>query len=88
MPELKQIQSRLNHVCTQGDGVPEDYAEAVRWYQMAAEQGHAEAQSQSRGHVCQMAAEGIRKCSIQSRYYVPEDDAEAVRWYQMAAEQG
>ena len=28
----------------QGDGVPEDDAEAVRWYRKAAEQGHALAQ--------------------------------------------
>ena len=25
-------------------GVPEDYGEAVRWYQLAAEQGHVGAQ--------------------------------------------
>jgi hypothetical protein len=28
-----------------GTGVPQDYAEAVKWYRMAAEQGDAEAQS-------------------------------------------
>ena len=27
-----------------GDGVPQDYAEAVRWYRLAADQGHARAQ--------------------------------------------
>ena len=59
----------------QGDGVPEDDAEAVRWYQMAAEQGHARLNSIS----VLMYAQGEG---------VPEDDAEAVRWYQMAAEQG
>ena len=58
-----------------GEGVPEDDAEAVHWYQMAAEQGHALAQL-SLG-VAYDIGEGV-----------PEDDAEAVRWYQMAAEQG
>ena len=27
-----------------GQGVPQDYAEAVRWYRKAAEQGHSDAQ--------------------------------------------
>ena len=31
-----------------GEGVPEDKAEAVRWYRLAAEQGHAEAQASLR----------------------------------------
>ena len=55
--------------------MPEDDAEAVRWYQMAAEQGYARAQY----NLGVMYADGEG---------VPEDDAEAVRWYQMAAEQG
>ena len=58
-----------------GRGVPEDDAEAVRWYRMAAEQGHAGAQY----NLAVMYALGRG---------VPEDDAEAVRWYRMAAEQG
>ena len=41
MPELNTISGSC---MTKGDGVPEDDAEAVRWYQMAAEQGHAGAQ--------------------------------------------
>jgi TPR repeat protein len=28
----------------QGHGVPQDYAEAVKWYRLAAEQGNAEGQ--------------------------------------------
>ena len=58
-----------------GEGVPEDDAEAVRWYHMAAEQGLALAQYNLGG----MYANGEG---------VPEDDAEAVRWFRMAAEQG
>jgi TPR repeat protein len=30
-------------MCANGEGVPEDDAEAVRWYRMAAEQGDADA---------------------------------------------
>ena len=55
--------------------VPQDYAEAVRWYRKAAEQGHAYAQS----NLGVMYAEG---------HGVPQDYAEAVRWYRKAAEQG
>ena len=58
-----------------GNGVPEDDAEAVRWYRLAAEQEYASAQR----NVGIMYANG---------YGVAEDDAEAVRWYRLAAEQG
>ena len=58
-----------------GEGVPEDDAEAVRWFRLAAEQQHASAQ--------------FRLGYLYSRGRgVSEDDAEAVRWYQVAAEQG
>ncbi len=59
------------------------YAEAVRSYRLAAEQGHAEAQYElgrayyRRGD--QEASDSLR---------LPEDAAEANRWYRMAAEQG
>ena len=35
-----------------GKGVPEDYAEAVKWYRKAAEQGHATAQTTSNTWHC------------------------------------
>ena len=53
----------------------EDDAEAVRWYRLAADQGHAYAQN----NLGAMYANGDG---------VPEDDAEAVRWYRLAADQG
>ena len=56
-------------------GVPEDDAEAVRWYRQAAEQGDADAQ----------AVLGFMYANGEG---VPEDDAEAARWYRQAAEQG
>ena len=34
-------QYTLGVIYANGNGVPEDNAEAVRWYRMAAEQGHA-----------------------------------------------
>jgi uncharacterized caspase-like protein len=56
-------------------GVPQDYAEAAKWYRKAADQGDAEAQ-------CILGA---------SYYFglgVPQDYAEAAKWYRKAAEQG
>ena len=56
-------------------GVPQDYAEAVAWYQKSAEQGHADAQL----HLGFMYANGQG---------VPENDAEAAEWFRKSAEQG
>ena len=58
-----------------GEGVPQDDAEAVRWFHLAAEQGIDRAQF------------GLGLMYATGRG-VPQDDAEAVRWYRLAAEQG
>ena len=55
--------------------MPQDYAEAVKWYRLAAEQGDADAQDKL--GVTYAGGEGV-----------PQDYAEAVRWYRLAAEQG
>jgi len=57
-------------------GVPQDYAEAARWYRRAAEQGHADAQ--------------FNLAVIYYFYFQGQarDYAEAARWYRRAAEQG
>ena len=57
------------------NAVPQDDAEAVRWYRLAAAQGNALAQN----NLGLMYDDGRG---------VPEDDAEAVRWYRLAAAQG
>jgi len=57
------------------EGVPEDDAEAVRWFRLAAEQGGATAQY----NLGLMYGDGEG---------VLEDKAEAVRWYRLAGEQG
>ena len=62
-----EAQLILGHMYDEGIVVPENNAEAVRWYAKAAEQGLAEAQL-ILGH---MYDEGLG---------VPEDNAEAVRW--------
>ena len=58
-----------------GNGVPQDYAEAVKWYRLAAEQGDANAQYNL--GVMYHKGKGV-----------PQDYAEAVKWYRLAAKQG
>ena len=53
----------------------EDYQEAVKWYRLAAEQGHNMAQ-----HTLGLAYD--------KGAGVPQDYQEAVKWYRLAAEQG
>ena len=67
-------QVNLGVMYENGRGVPEDDAEAVRWFRLAAEQGNAF--SQSNLGVKYLNGEGV-----------PQDDAEAVRWWRLAAEQ-
>jgi len=59
----------------EGDGVPQDDAQAAAWLRKAAEQGYAMAQFNL----------GIMYANGQG---VPQDDAQAVAWLRKAAEQG
>jgi len=58
-----------------GQGVRQDYAEAVAWFRKAADQGLADAQSNL----------GVM---YQYGQGVPQDYAEAVKWYSKAADKG
>jgi TPR repeat protein len=58
-----------------GEGVPQDDAEAVKWYRLAAEQGDALAQSNL----------GVMYEFGQS---VPQDIVQAHMWFDLAAEHG
>ena len=58
-----------------GEGVPEDDAEAVKWFRKAAEQGDADAQV----NLGLMYANGRG---------VPEDYVRAFAWFNLAAAQG
>src|SRR5215831_19451609 len=70
-----EAQARLGSMYLWGQGVPQNYTEAVKWTQRAAEQGHAKAQA----NLGMMYHEGQG---------VPQSYAEAVKWTQRAAEQG
>jgi TPR repeat protein len=78
-PQIKgtwmRTEVNLGACYVEGTGVPQDYAQAARFYRLAADQGLARAQM-SIG-ICYKAGRGVA-----------QDDAEAVRWVRLAADQG
>jgi TPR repeat protein len=58
-----------------GQGVSQDYQEALHWYRLAAAQGHSAAQY----NLCMMSDVGQG---------LPQDYLEALRWCRLAADQG
>ena len=70
-----EAQNDLGGMYDEGQGVTQDYKEAVKWWRRAAEQGYAKAQT----HLGYMYQHGDG---------VIKDYKEAVKWYRLAAEQG
>ena len=68
-------QYNLGVMYDNGDGVPQDYKEAVKWYRLAAEQGDAKAQN-NLGFMYQIG-QGVL-----------QDNAIAHMWYNIAAANG
>ena len=68
-------QAQLGHLYEIGDGVPQDFAGAAKWYRKAAEQGNAEAQL-------------YLGCSYAIGRGVPKDSTEHLKWIRKAAQQG
>ena len=68
-------QHNLGVAYADGTGVPQDYAESVKWYLLAAEQGNAKAQN----NLGYMYGEGKG---------VPQDYVRAHMWFNLAAAQG
>ena len=68
-------QAQIGYRYEIGQGVPQDYAEALKWYQKAAAQGNA-------------YGEYDLGVLYDHGHGVPQDYAEALKWYQQAADQG
>jgi len=68
-------QTKLGQMYAQGEGVPKDSIEAVKWYRKAADQGNSDAQ-RSFGWMC-ANGEGV-----------PKDSTEGAKWVRKAADQG
>ena len=71
--EDAEVQNKLGRMYFDGQGVPQDYAEALMWFRLAAEQGDAGAQNNL--GVAYVNGKGV-----------PQDEAEAAKWYRLAAE--
>lgn len=71
-------QVNLGSMYHEGQGVPQDDKEAVRWSRLAAEQADPDASATAQFNlgVCYHKGQGV-----------PQDDREAVRWLRLAAEQ-
>jgi len=70
-----EAQFNLGLMFDQGQGVPQNYAEAIKWYRKAADQGHVDAQYL------------LGTMYIQGQG-VPQNYTEATMWLKKAAEQG
>ena len=70
-----EAQFNIGNSYYEGNGVLQDYYEAVKWFRKAAEQNHAGAQNK------------LGECYFNGRG-VEQDGAEAVKWYQLAADKG
>src|SRR5215510_5509426 len=70
-----EAQFTLGVLYSKGEGVPQDEAEALKWFRLAATQGHARAQLNL--GLLYATGEGV-----------PQDEAEALRWFHLAAAQG
>jgi TPR repeat protein len=68
-------QAALGFMYSQGHGVPQDYAAALKWYRLAATHGNATAQYNL--GVLYFKGQGVAP-----------DYAEALKWYRLAAAQG
>lgn len=68
-------QFQLGRKYDSGEGVPQDYSEAAKWYLKAAEQGHLDAQY-------------TIACLYREGLGVTQDYSKAVRWFTNAAEKG
>jgi TPR repeat protein len=68
-------QNNLGAMYADGEGVRQDFTEAVKWWRLAADQGHAGAQYNL--GLMYEKGQGVR-----------QDYAEALKWYRLAADQG
>jgi TPR repeat protein len=68
-------QHNLGLMYYHGDGVPENYTEAVRWYRLAADQGYASAQSNL--GLMYYRGDGV-----------PQNNIRAYVWWSVSAAQG
>ena len=88
---IAEAQINLGMMFESGQGVPQDFNEAIRWYLLAADQKLIKAQEKL-NLLLKKAAEPQINLSLGMMFEngqgVPQDFNEAIRWYRLAADQG
>jgi uncharacterized protein len=88
---MAEAQINLGMMFEGGQGVPQDFKEAIRWYRLAADQGLIKAQEKLNLLVNKAAEAQINfglGVVFETGQGVPQDFKEAIKWYQLAADQG
>ena len=88
---MAEAQINLGMMFERGQGVLQNFDEAIKWYQLAASQGLTKAQEKLNLLVSKAAAAQVNfglGVAFENGQGVPQDIMEAIRWYQLAADQG
>ena len=88
---MAEAQINLGMMFESGQGVLQNFDEAIKWYQLAASQGLIQAQEKLNLLVSKAAAAQVNfglGVAFENGQGVPQDIMEAIRWYQLAADQG
>ncbi|MBT5968598.1 MAG: sel1 repeat family protein [Nitrospina sp.] len=88
---MAEAQINLGMMFESGQGVLQNFDEAIKWYQLAASQGLIKAQEKLNLLVSKAAAAQVNfglGVAFEKGQGVPQDIMEAIRWYQLAADQG
>jgi len=88
---IPEAQINLGMMFESGQGVPQDYKEAIRWYRLAADPGHIKAQEKLNLLLKKSTAAQINfglGTTFERGQGVPQNYNEAIRWYRLAADLG
>ncbi|MBT6297571.1 MAG: hypothetical protein HOJ14_13565 [Nitrospina sp.] len=88
---MAEAQINLGMMFESGQGVLQNFDEAIKWYQLAASQGLIKAQEKLNLLVSKAAAAQVNfglGVAFENGQGVPQDIMEAIRWYKLAADQG
>ena len=88
---MAEAQINLGMMFESGQGVLQNFDEAIKWYRLAASQGLIKAQEKLNLLVSKAAAAQVNfglGVAFENGQGVPQDIMEAIRWYQLSADQG
>ena len=88
---MAEAQINLGMMFESGQGVLQNFDEALKWYRLAASQGLIKAQEKLNLLINKAAAAQVNfglGVAFENGQGVPQDIMEAIRWYQLSADQG